>query len=406
MEAKAKGETLKMKIAYFDCFSGISGDMIIGALIDAGLKVGELKEELLKLDLAGYKITSKRSKRKGIAGTRFIVQTTEKHEKRNLYEILDLIDNSRLEDKIKRDGKVIFKKLAEAEARIHGTEIEDVHFHEIGAVDSIIDIVGALIGLESMGIERIFASNIRVGRGTLTCSHGTLPVPPPATVELLKGVPVYSTGIEGELVTPTGAAIITTLCHRFGHLPSMVIEKTGYGLGSRNYSIPNVLRVIIGERSDRIDEDAVRVIETNIDDMNPQFYDYIIDKLFEAGARDVFLTPVIMKKNRPGIILTIISPPEKTDELTGIVFRQTTTFGVRISDLKMRKILSRKIEKVKSRWGDVKVKIGFFNESQRYVAPEYEECKRIAKRHGIPIRTIHDEIKRIAEEKIFKKNKD
>ena len=328
-----------MKIIYFDCFAGAGGDMILGALIDAGLSVEDLKEELSQLSLSGYEIRAEKSIKKGISGTKFHVNVSHDHHHRSLNDILKIIDGSSLSDDVKGQSKKIFTRLAEAEGKIHNKPVEEIHFHEVGAVDSIIDIVGTVIGLDRLDIREVRVSRIHVGTGFLECAHGTLPVPPPATLELLKNIPVYSTGIESELVTPTGAAILSTLSSCFGEIPSMCIEKTGYGLGSRDLTIPNVLRILVGETDDNYDVDTVQLIETNIDDMNPQFYEYIIESLFAHGAKDVFLTPIIMKKNRPGVVLSVLASPEKIDELIDIIFQETTTLGVRISEVKKRKIL-------------------------------------------------------------------
>lgn len=387
-----------MKVAYFDCFAGISGDMIIGGLLDAGLEVRFLEEELEKLRLSGYRIEAKRANRRGISGIRFDVKVSEGHSHRSLGDIIEIIDQSHFEAHIKSKSKSIFTRLAEAEARIHDKLLDEIHFHEVGAVDAIVDVIGATIGLDQLKIDRVFASKIRLGSGTLECAHGTLPVPPPATLELLQGVPVESAGIESELVTPTGAAVISTLAEGYGGLPPMQIERTGYGLGARDLPIPNVLRVVIGESSEAYEEDEVQLIETNIDDMNPQFYEHIMEVLFENGARDVFLTPIIMKKNRPGVVLSVLSAPQKIDALAEIIFRETTTLGLRISETKKRQVLEREIVKVSSPWGEARVKIRTVEGSRKTAAPEYDDCKRLAQKHGLPIRQVYEGIRRTAED--------
>ncbi len=389
-----------MKIAFFDCFSGASGDMILGSLIDAGLRLEDLEEELSKLGISGYTIHADKKEKKGIWGTQFHVDISGPHHHRGLKDIITLIDQSQLSSIIKDRSKMIFDNLAKAESKIHNQPVDKIHFHEIGAVDSIIDIVGAVIGLKFMNIQLLMTSKIHVGTGFLNCTHGTLPVPPPAALELLKGVPVYSTGIEGELVTPTGAAILSTLSKGFGVLPLMQIEQIGYGLGQKELSIPNVLRVCIGNTYQRYDEDTVQLVETNIDDMNPQFYEYIMESLFMKGAKDVFLNPIIMKKNRPGVVLSVIADPAHVQSLVDVLFSETTTLGIRISEIKKRLILNREVRIVSTRWGEVNVKIRTISEDQRTISPEYEDCKRIARENHISIGKIYEEIKREAEKQL------
>lgn len=388
-----------MRIAYFDCFSGISGDMILGALIDAGLDIEELKSELKKLKLTGYDISTKRTEKKGISGTKFEVIVLEKHQERHLSDIFEIIEHSNLDRKIKNKAKDVFSALAKVEAEIHNQPVEKVHFHEVGAIDALIDIVGVMIGMQRLNIEQVVASKLHVGTGFVQCAHGTLPVPAPATLKLLSNVPIYSTGIENELVTPTGAAIITTLCENFGDIPSMKVEKIGYGAGSRDLPIPNMLRVLIGDSKIEPIEDRVLLLETNIDDMNPQFYDYVMEVLFQKGAKDVFLTPIHMKKNRPGVILSVISPLNKKDELLDVLFAETTTLGIRISEIIKRQKLERKIETVDTQFGKVNVKISFTGGKIRDIVPEYEECKKIAQKYQLPIKQVYEEVKREALEK-------
>ena len=388
-----------MRIAYFDCFSGISGDMILGALIDAGLDIEELKSELKKLKLTGYDISTKRTEKKGISGTKFEVIVLEKHQERHLSDIFEIIEHSSLDRKIKNKAKDVFSALAKVEAEIHNQPVEKVHFHEVGAIDALIDIVGVMIGMQRLNIEQVVASKLHVGTGFVQCAHGTLPVPAPATLKLLSNVPIYSTGIENELVTPTGAAIITTLCENFGDIPSMKVEKIGYGAGSRDLPIPNMLRVLIGDSKIELIEDRVLLLETNIDDMNPQFYDYVMEVLFQKGAKDVFLTPIHMKKNRPGVILSVISPLNKKDELLDVLFAETTTLGIRISEIIKRQKLERKIETVDTQFGKVNVKISFTGGKIRDIVPEYEECKKIAQKYQLPIKQVYEEVKREALEK-------
>jgi uncharacterized protein (TIGR00299 family) protein len=391
-----------MKIAYFDCFAGASGDMIIGALLDAGLDFERLQEELKKLHLHGYSLHASKVSKGGIASTKFDVEAKQGHHQRHLKDIAGIIGDSGLSASVKDKSVAIFTRLAEAEAKVHDCSVEEIHFHEVGALDAIIDIVGAVIGLEALRVEEIRASRLHLGSGFVDCAHGRLPVPPPAVVELLKGIPVYSTDVEGELVTPTGAAVLSTLSKGFGPLPDMTIEKTGYGAGFKDVSIPNVLRLIVGETPAVIKGDRIQIIETNIDDMNPQFYDYIMERLFAEGARDVFLTPIIMKKSRPAVILSVIASPDRTDPLIGVLLSETTTLGVRISDLKKRMVMEREIISLKTAWGDVRVKIRGFGETKKMVTPEYEDCKRIAREQGLAIHAVYETIKRQAEDQLLK----
>lgn len=388
-----------MKIAYFDCFSGASGDMILGSLLDAGLPFKDLKRELDKLKLSDYRIQAKKKSKNHISGTKFDVHVSGSHRHRNLKDILKIIDDSTLNDCIKKQSKSIFTRLAEVEAKIHNLPIQDVHFHEVGAVDAIVDIVGAVTGMYLLGIEKIQVSKLHVGTGMVACTHGKLPVPAPATMALLKDIPIYSTGIEEEMVTPTGAAILSTLSSHFGELPEMTVEKIGYGLGSKELSIPNILRVCIGDSKSAFQEDFVRLIETNIDDMNPQFYDHIMQLLYADGAKEVFLTPVYMKKNRPGTLLSVIASADKVDALIEIIFQETTTLGVRISNVKKRKVLKREMLTVASPWGEVKVKVRTISEDKKIISPEYDDCQKLAKKHKIPIQKIYEEVKHIAKER-------
>ena len=383
-----------MKTAYFDCFSGISGDMIIGALIDLGLDVNFLDKEFKKLNIKGYGIKSKKIVKNGIAATKFdVIENKHDHEERNLKEINQIIENSKLDDEIKSTIKKIFLKIANAEAKIHDKPIDKIHFHEIGAIDTIIDVAGAVIGLKGLGIEEIHCSKLNVGTGFVEFSHGRFPVPAPATAEILKNVPVYHNNVEAELVTPTGAAIITTLASKFGEMPAMKVEKIGYGAGRKDLEQPNVLRVFVGD-SDKNGNETINVIETNIDNMNPEIYPYAIDKLMENGALDAYLTSIIMKKGRPAIKLTVLAELKDTDKLCSIIFDETTTLGARIYPAAKKK-LDREIKTIKTKYGDVRVKISKLNNEVKNVMPEYEDCVKIAKQNKIPLKKVYDIIKGI-----------
>ncbi len=379
-----------MKTLYLDCYSGIAGDMLLGALIDAGLDIKLLKKELDKLNLKGYKITAKKILKKGISATKFVVEITQKqHHERNIQDIFSIIDKSSLSEQIKQTSKKIFSKIADAESKIHNIPREKVHFHEIGAIDSIIDIVGTAIALNILGIEKIHCSEIPLGNGFVEFSHGKWPIPAPATAEILKGIPVYKTNIEHELVTPTGAAIISTLSEKFGEMPNMKISSIGYGAGSAEFEIPNTLRIFIGESDEKSEHISVNIIETNIDDMNPQFYDYVMEKLFAEGALDVFLQNIQMKKNRPGILLKVISPAEKTESLANIILKETTAIGVRISQAK-RICLDREIVKVKTKFGEVRVKIAKSDGKIVNAHPEYDDCVKIAREKNVPLKKVYE----------------
>jgi len=378
--------------AYFEMFSGISGNMVLGALIDLGLDPKSLESELNKLGLQNeYEIKIEKVSRSHIGGTYVDVHLHDHehdhdHHGRNLEDINKIIETSELSRTIKEKSKTIFLNLAKAEAKVHRTEINEIHFHEVGAVDAIVDIVGSVTGLELLGIDRIYASSINTGQGYVMAAHGKLPVPAPATMELLKNVPTYSSGTEKELTTPTGAAIITSLSTYFGPKPLMRVEKVGYGAGTYEIEIPNLLRINVGnvEQGSK----KMKVVETNIDDMNPQFYEYIMEKLFEKGALDVYFTPIQMKKNRPATKISVIVDAENLFKINEILLKETTTLGVRIFDIE-REIVDRKIKEVETQFGKVKVKVGILDGKTVNIAPEYEECKKIAKEKGLPIKTVY-----------------
>jgi len=388
-----------LKIAYFDCFSGISGDMVLGALVDLGLGVAELKAELDKLNLSvPYELKAKKVEKHGIHGTKIDIALHQEDEARKLEDIMTIIEGSGLVEEVKESARKIFVRLAEAEARTHQQDLNEVHFHELGGLDAIIDIVGAVIGMKLLGIDAVYGSRLHLGRGFVKCRHGTLPVPAPATLELTKGVPVYGGDIDAELVTPTGAAIITTLARGFGELPEMKVEKIGYGAGKRNLPIPNLLRVLIGAQNgdaNEYDEDTVTVIETNIDDMNPEFYGHIMSRLFESGALDVFLTPVQMKQVRPATLLSVVVAEESLGRVLEVVFRETTTLGVRTHRAKRYKLAREEIE-VETEYGKVRVKLGRLKGEVVNLAPEYKDCRSVADEMHIPIKLVYDAARWVA----------
>lgn len=388
-----------MKIAYFDCFSGISGDMVLGALVDLGLGVRELRAELDKLNLSvPYDLDARKVDKHGICGTKIDITLHQGDEPHKLEDILTIIEGSALTEEVKGPARKIFVRLAEAEARIHQEHLNEVHFHELGGLDAIIDIVGAVIGMKLLGIDAVYGSPLHLGRGFVKCRHGTLPVPAPATLELTKGVPVYGGDVNAELVTPTGAAIITTLAQGFGELPEMKIEKIGYGAGQRNLPIPNLLRVLIGAQNGEekeYDEDTVTVVETNVDDMNPEFYEYVMSRLFESGAVDVYLTPIQMKQVRPATLLSVIVAPENLRPVLEVIFRETTTLGVRTYQTKRYK-LAREEVVVKTEYGEVRVKLGRLRGDVVNLAPEYRDCRRLADERHIPIKQVYEAARRAA----------
>lgn len=379
------------KIAYFDCFSGISGDMVLGALLDAGVPIEVLRKELRKIPVAGYSIRTEKELRGAIAGTRVHIEVDPQPD-RSFEDIKELIHRSELEGTVREKITAIFENLARAESRVHGVPMSEVHFHEIGAVDSILDVAGTVVGLSRLEIDRVVASPVPVGRGFVQSRHGMLPLPAPATVLLLEGVPVYGNNRERELVTPTGAAILSTLAEGYGPLPEMTLTSSGYGVGTDPASDPpNLLRVLIGESIRSFDTRQLIALETNIDDMNPELYGYVLDKLFALGALDVCLTPVQMKKNRPGVVLNVLIEPALESGVLELIFKETTSLGVRIQEVR-RAELSRRIETIQTPYGPCQVKCVLLPDGERRVIPEYEACRRIAEDFRMPIRKVYDEI--------------
>lgn len=382
-----------MKIAYFDCFSGISGNMVLGALLDLGLSADTLRKELEALSLKGYQLRPTRVTRGGLSGTYVEVETEVPDVARTLGSLFSILDDSSLDEDVKESAKGIFRRMAEAEAKIHDMELETVHLHEVAAIDTIVDIVGSLVGLRLLGIEGIVSSELSLGSGRVECQHGQLPIPAPITAEMVKGIPVRSTDVEAELTTPTGAAIITSLATSFGKMPRMKIEAVGYGAGKRGLPIPNLLRIFVGTTEDCSDysSDTVALLETNIDDMNPQFYEHIMDRLFEAGALDVLLIPVQMKKNRPGIMLSVLAPPGLVNTLVSIIIDESTTLGVRISE-RQRYCLPRAFRHIQTRFGEMRAKLAYHGDRIVKAIPEYEDCRRAAHDHSVPVSQVYAEV--------------
>jgi pyridinium-3,5-bisthiocarboxylic acid mononucleotide nickel chelatase len=380
-----------MKTLYFDCFAGASGDMILGGMVAAGVDPQRLKEQIGLLGIEGYAIDFQTVDRSGISATYARVQVPHGHTHRHLSDILKIIYESSLPVSVKDRAAKIFSRLAEAEARVHNEPIERVHFHEVGALDAIIDVIGAAICFDLLGVERFVSSPLHVGSGTVEMDHGRFPVPPPAVAELLKGVPFYATDIVGELVTPTGAAIITTVCEEFGPIPQLKLEQSGYGAGTREYEkFPNVLRVLIGDdqTSTSISE-GLWMLETNMDDISPQILGHVMERAFELGALDCYFTSVQMKKNRPGVMLSILCRDDQRSVLSEMLFVETTTLGIRSFEVE-RRALDRTIVRVETQYGPIDVKVAQLNGHVLKEMPEYEQCRRAALAAGVPLREVEE----------------
>jgi pyridinium-3,5-bisthiocarboxylic acid mononucleotide nickel chelatase len=435
-----------MRIAYLDCFSGISGDMFLGALLDAGVSSALLEQTVAALDLEA-RLEISRVTRSGISATKLDVychgekdlpreqywerrksERGHKHEEhahqhpplqvlehnyavqdslrtpersshphgRGLKEIRGIVGQAAISDSARATALQIFDALGQAEAKIHNVDVGSVHFHEVGSVDAMVDIICAAVGAEALGVDAFFCSPLNVGGGTVRCEHGTFPVPAPATLELLKNAPLFSSGIAAELVTPTGAAIVKTLVRRFAPFPMMKTEKIGYGAGSRDFSDqPNVLRITVGDEMATANPlETVCILEANLDDLNPQIFGYVMDRLLEEGALDVFGVPIQMKKNRPGMLLTVLCQPANVPQLRDLIFRETTTLGVRHRE-ESRQALIRKWVTVATRWGDVRIKVASRNGSTSNYAPEYEDCRRIAREQHVALKDVMQEATQI-----------
>jgi uncharacterized protein (TIGR00299 family) protein len=398
-----------MKILYYECFAGISGDMHLGAMVDIGVKPEYLKKELNKLNLKGYKLNIVKDQRKGITGTKVDVlikehtgssQDNRQHNHRNLNDIQTIISKSSLNDNVKNLSLGIFGKVAKAEAVIHNKDINDIYFHEVGAIDSIVDIVGAAICLDYLKPEKIYSSTVELGGGFVDCAHGTFPVPAPASVEILKGKPVKKGTVQYEATTPTGAAILAACADEFTDSIDFTIEKIGYGIGNKDENIPNVLRIYIGndKPSESTEIISSSIVECNIDDMNPEYYDYIIDSLFDAGAKDVYITPIIMKKSRPAAKLSVLCDTGTEKNIEEVLFKETSSLGLRKYRVD-KIILDRKIEHIKTIYGEVKIKSAFYKNKLIKSKPEYEDCIRIAKEKNIPIKEVYRMVEKIMNEK-------
>ncbi len=378
-----------MRTLYLDCFSGISGNMLLGALLDLGFPEAVLRQELAKLPVNGYELILKKVTKQGIAATYFDVKTgffPQRH--RHLPDINAIIDNSTLDAAVKEDAKKVFLRLAEAEAKVHGTTVDNVHFHEVGAIDTIIDIVGGVLGLRWLGVERVYTSKLRTGSGFVKCSHGRMPVPAPATAELLSGIAWENGDIAKELVTPTGAVLVAHFAHGSGAMPAgFTSQAIGYGAGTLDLDIPNVVRAMLGETADTAEAGEYLVAEANIDDTNPQLYPYVIDRLLAAGARDAWLTPIVMKKGRAAVTLSVLSDSATFPAVAALLMAETTTIGLRYYPVS-RLEAERRLATVVTPWGEVSVKVSSVKGQVTNVAPEYEDCRRLAAEQGLPLKVV------------------
>ncbi len=391
-----------MRIAYFDCIGGASGDMLLAALIDAGCDIEELRGRLAALHLSDFELTMRRVAKNGFSAAKVDVNVADTAPERRLAEITAIVEGSDLPPAIAGQAVAIFRRMAEVEAGIHGTPLELVHLHELGGVDTIVDVVGVLLALDTLGIEKVYASPLPMGRGFIRGAHGQIPLPAPATVALLQGVPIVGSEIEKELVTPTGAALLSALAAGFGPIPPMTLATVGYGAGGRDLPIPNLVRLLIGDQATpaHLGIESVVILETNIDDMNPQVYDHVMARLFKAGALDVFLTSIQMKKNRPGILLRVIARPGDTGPLTAIILAETSTLGVRQQTMS-RVSLRRESHTVETPYGAVRVKVATLADGTRRAAPEYDDCRRLAEQQGAPLRDVYRAAERAAEQVIL-----
>jgi len=387
-----------MKTLYFDCFAGASGDMILGAMVAAGVNPDFLREQLSLLPLSGFSVNFERVNRSGLSATYARVETASEDKHRHLADIKEIIEQSGLSEKVKQRAVQIFTRLAEAEARVHNEPVDHVHFHEVGALDAIVDVIGAAICFDYLKIDRFMCSPLHVGSGMVQMAHGRFPIPPPAVAELLKGVPFYAGDVKGELLTPTGAAIITTVCSDYGPIPQMTTESTGYGAGTREYpDFPNLLRVFVGETSLATDE-RLWMIETNLDDASPQIIGHVMDRVLESGALDCFFTPVQMKKNRPGVLLSVLCGPDEKEGLMKLLFMETTTLGIRSYEVG-RRALERSAVRVETQYGSIDVKVAHLDGRVVNEMPEFEQCREAATKANVPLKTV-EEAARLALAKI------
>ncbi len=381
-----------MRIGYLDCFSGVSGDMLLGAFVACGLELSKVEREVGKLDLGEIRWRQEQVKRGMLMGTRILIESPPQQPSRKYRDIVERIQAAPLSPYVQQQSLTIFRRLGEVEAALHGWTLDQVHFHEVGAVDSIADIVGSCVAVELLGIEQLVCSPLNLGGGTVKCDHGTLPVPAPAALAMLKGVPVYSTGVAAELVTPTGAAVVSSLAASFGPFPAMTVESAGYGAGARDLpETPNLLRISIGEAAPaETGEEKLFMLEANMDDMNPQVFNFFTERALAAGALDVFFTPVQMKKNRPGVLLSVLCRPAQREKLMEMFFQETTTIGVRGYEV-FRRALERESVPVQTSYGEVRIKVARRNGQVLNFSPEFEDCRRLAAENKVPLKKVLEE---------------
>jgi uncharacterized protein (TIGR00299 family) protein len=380
-----------MKTLYFDCFAGASGDMILGATVAAGVDPNFLRQQLSLLPISGFSINFETVERSGLSATYARVETAHEHSHRSITDIQEIIHGSDLSDGVKKRAVAIFARLAEAEARVHNEPVDQVHFHEVGALDAIVDVVGAAICFDFLQIERFVCSPLHVGSGMVKMAHGQFPIPPPAVAELLKGVPFYATEIKGELLTPTGAAIITTVCTEYGPIPPLKTAATGYGAGTREYQdFPNVLRVLLGEsEASEARDERLWMLETNLDDASPQIIGHVMDRVLELGALDCFYTPVHINKNRPGVLLSVLCGREEKEAVMKLLFTETTTLGVRSYEV-TRRALQRSVVRVETQYGPIDVKVAHLEGRVVNEMPEFEQCRLAAAKANVPLKIVED----------------
>jgi uncharacterized protein (TIGR00299 family) protein len=378
-----------MRIAYVDLVAGASGDMLLGALVDAGLPLADLQTALDALRLPGFELTCEQVMRGAFAATKVDVVVTDHATSRHLADIEAVLGASDLAAQVRERARCIFRRMIEVEARIHNISVEEAHLHELGALDTIADVVGVLLGFDLLGVQEIVVSPVPLGRGTLKTSHGQMPLPAPATLALLQGAPVIGVEHAVETVTPTAAALLTELAARFGLIPAMRVTSIGYGAGGRTTPEPNILRLFVGEVNEaQLESETLVLLETNIDNMNPEMYGYVLDRLLAEGALDAYLTPVVMKKNRPGIVLSVLCRPQDETALRALVFVETTTLGIR-SQYVARHALPRSTVRVETPYGPIQVKVSRWGENEK-AAPEYEDCRRAAQSAGVPLRQVYE----------------
>ena len=389
-----------MRIAYFDCIAGISGDMALGAFIDAGADADEIRSQIASVPIEPFELELEQVETHGLQATRVLVHAQATGVIRTYSSIRNMLDQASLGSDVRNTAQRIFRRLAEAEARVHRKEVDLVTFHEVGAVDSVVDIVGVAAALSLLGIERVFSSPVPTGLGMVRTEHGLMPIPGPAVTELLRGAPLYSRGVTAELVTPTGAAILAAVAEGYGDLPRIRVEATGYGAGQQELDFPNVLRILVGEEQERTLSAAPSapgevLLETNVDDLNPEIYEFVLDRLFAAGAQDAWLTPMVMKKSRPAVTVSVLCSTEREASIRHVLFRETGTLGVRVTPV-TKHALERDMIKVETTHGPVAVKVGYLEGRRVSVSPEFEDCARVAREAGVPAREVYQEALRLA----------